>query len=371
MKLDRSKKSLKKEKKIKVSKVDVLLKQPSDWLQASGPDSDIVVSSRIRLARNIAGFPFLSKMTADQQREVVEKVEEAVGKIAGLQDSYYFKSSQLTEVDRQFLLERHLISREHASEQGTRAVAISSNQTLSLMVIEEDHIRLQAFESGFNLAETWKTVSRVDDDLSKSLEFSFDISLGYLTACPTNVGTGLRASCMMHLPSLVLTKQVHKVLQALSKLNLAARGLYGEGTQATGNFFQLSNQMTLGQPEEEIIENLSAVIRQVIEHEKEARAHLKEKKQLKFEDQIWRALGILKSARLIASAEATQLLSTIQLGMSMEMLSSGISRQDMNLLFLYIQPAHLQKLSGKALSSTERDVRRAELIREKLAKVAL
>ena len=354
-----------------MSKVDVLLKQPSGWLEASGPDSDIVVSSRIRLARNIEGYPFLSKMTVEQQREVVEKVEEAVRKIPAFDDSFYFKSNQMTEVDRQFLLERHLISREHASEQGCRAVAISSNQTVSLMVIEEDHVRLQVFESGFNLSETWKTISRIDDELSKPLEFSFDKNLGYLTACPTNVGTGLRASCMMHLPSLVLTKQVHKVLQALSKLNLAARGLYGEGTQATGNFFQLSNQMTLGQPEEEIIENLSTVIRQVIEHEKEARAYLKEKKQMKFEDQVWRALGVLKSARMIASSEATQLLSSIQLGLSMEMISSGITKQDMNLLFLYIQPAHLQKMSGKVLNSAERDVRRAELIREKLSKVAL
>ncbi len=354
-----------------MSKVDVLLKQPSGWLEASGPDSDIVVSSRIRLARNIEGYPFLSKMTVEQQREIVEKVEEAVRKIPAFAESFYFKSNQMTEVDRQFLLERHLISREHASEQGVRAVAISSNQTVSLMVIEEDHLRLQAFDSGFNLSETWKTITRIDDELSKPLEFSFDMNLGYLTACPTNVGTGLRASCMMHLPSLVLTKQVHKILQALSKLNLAARGLYGEGTQATGNFFQLSNQMTLGQPEEEIIENLSAVIRQVIEHEKEARTHLKEKKQMKFEDQVWRALGTLKSARMIASSEATQLLSSIQLGMSMEMIDAGITKQDMNLLFLYIQPAHLQKISGKVLNSTERDVRRAELIREKLAKVVL
>lgn len=354
-----------------MTKVDVLLKQPSEWLQAAGPDSDIVVSSRIRLARNLAGYPFLSKMTTEQQREVVEKVETSVRKISELSEAYYFKSSQMTEVDRQFLLERHLISREHASEQGYRAVAISPNQAISLMVIEEDHIRLQAFSSGFDLNETWKTISRIDDELSKPLEFSFDMNLGYLTACPTNVGTGLRASCMMHLPSLVLTKQVHKVLQALAKLNLAARGLYGEGTQATGNFFQFSNQMTLGQTEEEMIENLSAVIRQVIEHEKEAREHLKEKKKGKFEDQVWRALGALKSARMIASSEATQLLSSVQLGMSMDIIQAGITKQEMNLLFLYIQPAHLQKMNGKVLNSTERDVRRAALLREKLAKVAL
>lgn len=354
-----------------MSKVDILLKQPSDWLRADGPDSDIVVSSRIRLARNLSGYPFLTKMTGAQQKEIVEKTEEAVRKVADLNAAHYFKSNQMTEVDRQFLLERHLISKEHASEQGYRAVAISANQNLSLMVIEEDHIRLQAFHSGFDLSQTWKMISRIDDELSKTLEFSFDATLGYLTACPTNVGTGLRASCMMHLPSLVITKQVHKVLQALAKLNLAARGLYGEGTQATGNFFQFSNQMTLGQTEEEMIENLNAVIRQVIDHEKEAREHLKEKKKAKFEDQVWRALGVLKSARLIASSEATQLLSSVQLGMSMGLIQAGISRQEMNHLFLYIQPAHLQKMTGRVLSSTERDARRADLLREKLAKVVL
>ncbi len=354
-----------------MNKVDVLLKQPADWLQAEGPDSDIVVSSRIRLARNIAGYPFLQKMTVEEQREVVDKIEDAIRKIAPTKEAFFFRSAALTEVDRQFLLERHLISREHASETDHKAVAITGNQALSLMVIEEDHLRLQGFQSGFNLAEAWRTVNQVDTELGRILDFSFDTNLGYLTACPTNVGTGLRASCMLHLPSLVLTKQVHKVLQALAKLNLAARGLYGEGTQAMGNFFQFSNQMTLGQHEDEIIDNLATVIRQVIEHEKEARSHLKDKRKTKFEDQIWRALGTLKSARTISSVEATQLLSLVQLGMSMGLMQSGLSRPDMNLLFLLIQPAHLQKIAAKSLSSADRDIRRAELIRERLTKISL
>ena len=203
------------------------------------------------------------------------------------------------------------------------------------------------------------------------MQFSFDPVLGYLTACPTNVGTGMRASCMLHLPSLVLTKQVHKVLQALSKLNLAARGLYGEGTQATGNFFQISNQMTLGQPEEEMIDNLVSVIRQIIEHEKEAQVYLKEQKQQKFLDQVWRALGTLKSARIISSVEAMQLLSLTQLGIQTGVIQSQISRQDLFALFLLIQPAHLQKLAGKPLSSAERDLYRADLVRERLRKLSL
>lgn len=353
-----------------MSKVDALLK-PAGWLQDAGPDSDIVVSSRIRLARNVSGYPFLQKMTVEEQKGIVDKIEDAIRQIPLTRDAHYFRSGTLTEVDKQFLLERHLISREHASDNDQKAVAISQNQAISLMVIEEDHLRLQSFQAGFNLSEAWRVVNQVDNDLGKIMDFSFDTNLGYLTACPTNVGTGLRASCMLHLPSLVLTKQVHKVLQALAKLNLAARGLYGEGTQAMGNFFQFSNQMTLGQHEEEIIENLATVIRQVIEHEKEARSHLKDKRKIKFEDQIWRALGNLKSARTISSVEATQLLSLVQLGTSMGIMDSGLSRQDMNLLFLLIQPAHLQKMAAKSLNSTERDNRRAELIREKLSKITL
>ncbi len=357
---------------MKADSVDVFLKKPSEWLHASGPDSDIVVSSRVRLARNIEGYPFLQKLSVEQQKEIVDKVEDAVRRTAMVKDAYYFRYQNLPEVDKQFLLERHLISREHAGEKNERAVAVNADEMVSLMVIEEDHLRLQAFQSGFNLSETWKTLTKIDDELAKILTFSFDANLGYLTACPTNVGTGLRASCMLHLPSLVLTKQVHKVLQALSKLNLAARGLYGEGTQATGNFFQFSNQMTLGQNEEEIIDSLVSVIRQVIEHEKEAREHLREKRRLKFEDQIWRAVGSLKSARMIASAEATQLLSLMDLGIAMGFVQSGgLTRQELNMLYVLIQPAHLQKITGKTLNSAERDIRRAELIRERLVKVSL
>ncbi len=354
-----------------MSEADVFLNQSAEWLRASGPNSDIVVSSRIRLARNMVRYPFLQKLNPEMQDEIVDVVEEAVKKSDRLSESYYLRYHNLTDLDRQFLLERHLISREHAGEKGEKAVAITSNEVVSLMVLEEDHLRLQAFQAGFNLMEAWRIVTRIDDDLEKSLDYSFSPTLGYLTACPTNVGTGLRASCMLHIPSLVLTKQIHKVLQALTKLNLAARGLYGEGTQAMGNLFQFSNQMTLGQNEEEIIENLEGVIRQVIEHEKEARQYLREKRKSKFEDQIWRAIGSLKSARIISSSEAIQLLSLLQLGIHMGLVDSGLSHQEVNSLFLLIQPAHLQKLTGKSLNSSERDIRRADLIREKLTGVSL
>lgn len=351
--------------------VDIFLKQSAEWLRASGPEYDIVVSSRIRLARNLTGYPFLQKLNGELQEEIVERAEEAIKSSNRLKEAYYFRYRNMADLDRQFLWERHLISREHASERGEKAVAITPNEVVSLMVLEEDHLRLQAFHAGLNLIEAWRIINDIDNELERKLDYSFSPTLGYLTACPTNVGTGMRASCMLHLPSLVVTKQVHKVLQALAKLNLAARGLYGEGTQATGNFFQISNQITLGQQEEEIIDNLEGVIRQVIAHERDARNYLKEKKRAKFEDQIWRSIGTLKTARMITSQEATQLLSMLHLGVNMQLVPGDLSQQDINMLFLLIQPAHLQKLTGKALNSSERDIYRATLIRERLKRITI
>ncbi|HTL46749.1 MAG TPA: protein arginine kinase [Verrucomicrobiae bacterium] len=348
-----------------------LVRQPAEWLRASGPMSDVVVSSRLRLARNILGFPFLEKLKNGQKAQIVKAVEESLKKNEALKNLEIVRFDGLTEVDLQFLVERHLISREHAGQKEAGAVAMSPDEVVSIMVLEEDHLRLQAFQSGLDLQKAWQIINKIDNEFDGSMEYAFNPGLGYLTACPTNVGTGLRASCMLHLPGLVLTKQVHKVLQALAKLNLAARGLYGEGTQATGNLFQFSNQMTLGQREDEIIDNLERVIRQVVEHEKEARTHLLSKKSGKFEDQIWRALGALKCGRIISSTEATQHLSLVQLGVQAGMLKINLTQQDLNGLFLLIQPAHLQKLKAKALNSGERDEARADLIREKLKNVTL
>jgi len=354
-----------------MKKIDQLISQPAEWLRSTGPMNDIVVSSRVRLARNLSGYAFNQKIKPAKREEVIAKVEKAVGKCPQLKGAIYARYNDLTEMDRQILWERHLVSREHATEKGDRAVAFTANEMVSLMVLEEDHLRLQVFRSGFNFMDTWKIVNEIDSQLEKNLDYSFSATLGYLTACPTNLGTGLRASCMLHLPGLVLTKQVQKVLQALSKLNLAVRGLYGEGTQATGNMFQFSNQITLGQREEEIINNLECVIKQVLEHEKQARNFLLQKKKAKFQDQIWRALGSLKSARVISSQEATQLISLVQLGLQSKMIDTDMTVQELNTLFLLVQPAHLQKLASKNLDATERDLRRAELIREKLKNVPL
>ncbi|HNX68803.1 MAG TPA: protein arginine kinase [Candidatus Omnitrophota bacterium] len=354
-----------------MSELDGFLNQPVGWLLATGPENDVVISSRLRMARNLGKFPFLTKLVPEQREAIIREVGEAVRASKFLKQAFYISSGELSELDRQFLLERHLVSRELILEEGKTAVAITPDEMVSLMVIEEDHLRLQVFQSGLSLIEAWRIADEIDSELEKQLGYAFDANLGYLTACPTNVGTGIRASCMLHLPSLVLTKQVHKVLQALSKLNLAVRGLYGEGTQASGNFFQFSNQITLGQREEEIIDDLDGVIRQVITHEREAREYLKKKRRAKMEDQIWRALAALKAARMMSSAEAIQLLSLVQVGVDIGILEGQATHTDLNQLFLLIQPAHLQKMMGKELSTAERDSCRATRIREHFAKVSL
>lgn len=347
-----------------------LIKNPTEWLRGTGPDVDVVMSSRIRLARNLAGLPFISKLTKEQEDDIIDRLEDAVQADPLLRNNFFIRYRDVTELDKQFLLERHLISREHAVEQGEKAAVIHPHETVSVMILEEDHLRIQAFQSGLNLSTAWKLMEETINGLEKNLPFSFHADLGYLTACPTNVGTGIRASCMLHLPSLVMTKQVNKILQALSKLNLATRGLYGEGSQATGNFFQISNQTTLGQREEDIIAGLEKVIRQMVAHEKEARQYLLEKRKAKFEDQIWRALGTLRYARVISSGEAVQLLSLVRLGFDLGFVKN-MKHVELNNLFLLMQPAHLQKMYGRALGSSERDVKRADLIREKLRSVSL
>lgn len=350
--------------------IDHFLTSTCEWLRGTGPESDIVLSSRIRLARNVAGYRFSEKLEPTEQKHVIEEVERAITGVDMLKDAYFIEYKDLKDMDRQFLLERHLISREHASEKGEKALVISRNEVISIMILEEDHLRSQVFQSGLNLIEAWRLMDQVDTALDVKLPFSFHADLGYLTACPTNVGTGLRASCMLHLAGLMMTKQVNKVLQALSKLNLAARGFFGEGTQATGNFFQFSNQQTLGQQESEIVDGLERVMRQVIEHEKEARNYLTEKRRGKLEDQVWRAVGALKSARLMASSEALGLLSLARLGVDLGFIQN-LSKPNLNALFLFTQPAHLQKLGKADMSASERDQKRAELLRTRLKNVEL
>jgi protein arginine kinase len=347
-----------------------LINSTCEWLRGTGPENDIVLSSRIRLARNLAGYLFSDKLEVAEREHIVETVQKAVEESPLLKDAHFLEYKNLKDLDRQFLLERHLISREHAVEKGEKALVMTPNEVVSIMILEEDHLRSQVFQTGLNLIEAWRVINKIDTELEANLPFSFSATLGYLTACPTNVGTGIRASCMLHLPGLVMTKQLNKVLQALTKLNLAVRGFFGEGTEALGNIFQFSNQQTLGQQEEEIVENLEQVIRQVIQHEKEARVYLMEKRRRRLEDQIWRAVGALKAARLMSSQEALGLLSLLRLGIDLGFIPN-LDKVNLNTLFLFTQPAHLQKLSGCVLNASERDQKRAELFRTRLKDVKI
>ena len=351
-------------------KLEELLNAPGEWLKGSGPEHDIVISSRIRLARNFSGFQFSNRLENNRRENLIRDVETAVEKCAMFKQRLFLRNDRLETVDNELLLERHLISREHALDKRARAVCITPNEILSLMVLEEDHLRIQTIQSGFNLVDVWRLIDKLDSDLEKHLSYAFHPEFGYLTACPTNVGTGIRVSSMLHLPALVMTKQLNRVLTALQKLNLVARGMYGEGTQATGNFFQISNQVTLGQTETDVIESLESDIRQIIEHEREARTQLLEKKRLHLEDQVWRAIGVLKGARMISSADTMSLLSMTRLGMDLNLVQ-GIHTKMLNELFLLIQPAHMQRLSKRTLSAKERDQRRAELVRFHLKPVEL
>ena len=345
--------------------LDNLIHQTEEWLRGSGSHADIVISSRIRLARNLEEQPFPHWAKKPQRAEVRARVLEAVAACKFLKGSLILELGQLSELDRLFLVERRLISREHATGSNEKAVVVGDREIVSLMINEEDHLRLQVLQSGFNLQEAGEVMRRINEELQGHLHYAFLPAWGYLTTCPTNVGTGMRASCMLHLPCLVMTNQINRVLHALNKLGLTARGLYGEGTEATGNFFQLSNQVTLGVAEEEISENLERLIRQVVEQEQAARKALLRQSREALEDRIWRAHGTLKSAHLISSSETVNLLSLVRLGVDLGLITN-LERGQVNRLFIQTQPAHLQKLEGRPLNTSERDGRRAKLLRESL-----
>jgi protein arginine kinase len=342
-----------------------LINHTSEWLRGTGPNSDIVISTRIRLARNLDKASFPHWANKKQSEQTLGAVEAAIAKVDYLKTSTVFHLADLDSVDKQFLVERHLMSMEHAQKTDHKAVAIDEEEIVAIMINEEDHFRMQVMQSGFNLFEAANIVNKIDDALSKELTFAFNSEWGYLTACPTNTGTGMRGSVMLHLPALVMTRQIDRVLSAIAKLSFTTRGLYGEGTQATGNFFQISNQVSLGHSEEEIIENLNSLIRQIVEQENQARESMISKNRAVLEDRINRSLGILKAAHIISSQETAELLSMVRLGCDLGLIKC-IDRRSLNELFIITQPAHLQKIENKKLTQQERDVKRAELIRSRL-----
>ena len=348
-------------------RLDDLTQQSGEWLRGTGPESDIVISSRVRLARNLADFPFISR-TTPQDREAIETLlGERASAAKGENEMLYLDLDKLEQVDRQLLVERHLISREHAEAQGARAVAIDGGEKFSLMINEEDHLRIQVMQSGLDLEGAWEQVNRLDDVVEEKVAYAFHERLGYLTACPTNVGTGLRVSVMLHLPALVITRQIDKVFRSLQKISLAVRGLYGEGSQALGDFYQISNQVTLGLSEAELIRKVSDIVPVIIDYERQARDFLTKESHESLHDRVSRAYGILRTAQTISSEETMHLLSSVRMGINLGLISD-LSIQSVNELFLNTQPAHLQKLVGGSMDQTDRNIERARYLRRHLNK---
>jgi len=342
-----------------------LVLSPAPWLQPGGPQSDIVLSTRVRLARNVAGRPFCSRLRPDERQDLEAHLKAAILKALDARGATWFELADMPEIDRRCLVERHLISRELAAGDGQRGVAIDAAQQVAVMANEEDHIRLQVIFCGLQLQEAWQEADSIDNRLEEHLTYAYSPTLGYLTACPTNVGTGMRASVMLHLPSLVLTKQIEKVFRAVARMRLVVRGLYGEGTQATGDIYQISNQASLGRSEAEILKTLGAVITQIIAYEQQARDVLAGESPAALDDRVFRAWGLLTHARIISSEETLTLLSAVRLGVHMGRLK-GIDIGTVNDLFLLTRPGHIQKIRGAALSESERDAARADYIRSRL-----
>jgi protein arginine kinase len=343
-----------------------MVKRPAVWLSGEGPTSQIVLSSRIRLARNISACPFPSRADTDSREKVLCFIKSAIDKSPILNSGLFVKCGQLDDLDRNFLLERHLISLEFAHCRDSSALFIGEGERVSIMINEEDHLRVQALQSGLDIRGACRTADKIDEELAKSLEFAFDPDFGYLTSCPTNVGTGMRASVLIHLPGLALTREIENVISQITKLGLAVRGFYGEGSDVLGSLFQVSNQTTLGRSEEDIMESLERVTQQIIEYEENARSRLFKDAKDEIEDKIWRAYGILKFARVLTSEEVLNLLSAIRLGIGTQTIKT-VTLSQINEILALTQPGHLQKYFNRRMDPGERDKVRAELVRSKLS----
>ena len=344
------------------------LAPPSETARRHGPHDRIVMSSRVRLARNLREFPFPGWAKKAERMLVYESVRPAVESLPELKSCFSEGMDKLSALDKQILVERHLISREHAAKGAGSGLVLNRDETLCVMINEEDHLRMQALRPGLQLRQAWAAIDAVDSHLEKRLNYAFTSDLGYLTACPTNLGTGIRVSAMLHLPGLVLAEQMNAIVQSVNKLGLAVRGLYGEGTEALGNVFQVSNQMTLGETESVIVERLEKVLAQIIEYEDNSRATLIEKKPKMVFNQIGRAYGILANSHIIASKEAMNMLSFVRLGVDLGMFP-GVDSHLTDELFIQTQPAHLQRMHSEKLAADERDLLRADMIREQLKNV--
>jgi protein arginine kinase len=346
-----------------------LLKNPADWMQGHGLHSEVVMTSRIRLARNLRGWSFPGWSAERQRVDLMNEVRPIVSELPEMKEAFNEEYTNLAKVKKQVLVERHLISREHAARSTGCAVVIDRKQTLAIMVNEEDHLRMQGICAGLDLRTAHALVNHADSELERHLPYAFDQRLGYLTACPTNVGTGMRASVMLHLPALVLTDQIKQVMNAVGKIGLAVRGLYGEGTEALGNLFQVSNQHTLGETETELISRIEGVAEHIVQAEVNAREKLLGESPTQLHDQVGRAYATLRFAHILSSKEALNLVSLMRLGADLDLITD-CDRSILDMLLLEIQPAHLQLSARRDLSPEERDTRRAEITRNRLQSVS-
>lgn len=345
-----------------------MAKAPAAWLSGQGEESMVVLSTRVRLARNVAGANFPPQADEETKQRIISYFDSAITRSELLADGDYHKAAEINELDRQFLIERHLISPVFLDNELSKAVFIGKDQRISIMVNEEDHLRIQALSAGLNPQESYQMALRYESELSNLLEFNYDNDFGYLTACPTNAGTGMRASVLIHLPGLVLTREIDKIINRLTTSGLVVRGFYGEGSDVLGNLFQISNQYTLGISEEEIINQINRATADITEEEAAARQRLIDEAGDMIEDKIWRAYGILKHARVLTSDEVMNLLSAIRLGRAMKILE-GIDIGLINEILLLSQPAHLQKYYGQEMDNNKRDFVRAQMVRDKLRNI--
>ncbi len=362
----------------------------NEWFSGSGPLADIVISSRIRLARNLAGYKFLNRCKTDEKAEILKKLRDVLMSLKLGDKIFYISVDKAPVLNRHFLVERHLISRHHAFGKGPRGAVIAQREFFTAMINEEDHLRIQVLRGGLQLSKCAEQINHIDDMIERKVSYAFSPRYGYLTACPTNLGTAIRVSVMLHLPALKITGKIEKFFNAARDMDLAVRGLFGEGTEAAGDFYQISNQITLGISEADIITQFeNAVIPEIVEYENAARNQLLSKQIDVLDDKISRAMALLRNAHLISSQEALFLLSHLRLGLNMRdqmgastpaidtlcTLSrqdidadkpSGLSIETINRLFMLTLPAHLQLNYGKPLDATHRDVLRAQIIRSAL-----
>ena len=343
-----------------------LINGRSEIIHGGNGPVPVVLSTRIRLARNVKNHPFPGWAKVAQKCEILSHSNDVLREVPTLKTAAFFNIEDLTDTEKHILVERHLISRELSESSHSSGVLVGRNQACSIMVNEEDHYRIQVLRNGFDLDKAWKAIDTLDTKLEEKLDYAFSEELGYLTACPTNLGTGMRASVMMHLPGLYISNQMEKVIRAVNQLGMVVRGLFGEGSDAIGSFFQISNQTTLGRTEEDLVEDLDRVVRTVIYKELHARQILLRDAGAVTEDKIWRAYGTLRFARTLGFEELMNYLSGVRLGMSLNLLP-GLRVYTLNKLMIFTQPAHLDQAAGRDLSPEERDAHRASFVRRVLA----